>query len=103
MFIFQDQGVKVFVLLYKEVEMAIGINSYYSKQRLISANPENIKVKINVLRIYSTLRFLYLYLYTNGLHWCQVKPFTVKVAKQLPKFTFIVLEKDVGVFQETVD
>ncbi|XP_073981398.1 phospholipase D isoform X2 [Rhodnius prolixus] len=39
-----DQGVKVFVLLYKEVEMAIGINSYYSKQRLISANPENIKV-----------------------------------------------------------
>ncbi|KAK9512055.1 hypothetical protein O3M35_000566 [Rhynocoris fuscipes] len=38
------QGVKIFVLLYKEVEMAIGINSYYSKQRLTSLNPDNIKV-----------------------------------------------------------
>ncbi|XP_026326584.1 phospholipase D2 [Hyposmocoma kahamanoa] len=35
------QGVKVFVMLYKEVEMALGINSYYSKSRLVS---ENIKV-----------------------------------------------------------
>lgn len=34
---------KVFVLLYKEVEMALGINSYYSKQRLVEAH-ENIKV-----------------------------------------------------------
>lgn len=38
-----DAGVKVFVLLYKEVEYALGINSYYSKQRLVAANP-NIKV-----------------------------------------------------------
>ncbi|XP_026470062.1 phospholipase D1-like [Ctenocephalides felis] len=29
------QGVKIFVLLYKEVEMALGINSYYSKQKLV--------------------------------------------------------------------
>ncbi|XP_053966812.1 phospholipase D2 isoform X2 [Anastrepha ludens] len=36
-----SQGIKVFVLLYKEVEMALGINSYYSKQRL---SHENIKV-----------------------------------------------------------
>lgn len=39
----QEQGVKVFVLLYKEVELALGINSYYSKQRLVEAH-ENIKV-----------------------------------------------------------
>ncbi|XP_037918179.1 phospholipase D2 isoform X3 [Hermetia illucens] len=38
-----SQGVRVFVLLYKEVEMALGINSYYSKQRLVDAH-ENIKV-----------------------------------------------------------
>lgn len=36
------QGVRVFVLLYKEVEMALGINSYYSKSTL--AKHENIKV-----------------------------------------------------------
>lgn len=37
------QGVKVFVLLYKEVELALGINSLYSKQKLVSMHP-NIKV-----------------------------------------------------------
>ncbi|CAG4987984.1 unnamed protein product [Parnassius apollo] len=37
------QGVKVFVMLYKEVEMALGINSYYSKAILTRKN-ENIKV-----------------------------------------------------------
>lgn len=37
------QGVKVFILLYKEVEMALGINSYYSKQRLVLTH-DNIKV-----------------------------------------------------------
>ncbi|XP_041973451.1 phospholipase D2 isoform X2 [Aricia agestis] len=35
------QGVKIFVMLYKEVEMALGINSFYSKSRLAS---DNIKV-----------------------------------------------------------
>jgi phospholipase D1/2 len=39
----QEEGVKVFILLYKEVELALGINSYYSKQRLASRH-ENIKV-----------------------------------------------------------
>ncbi|XP_070504074.1 phospholipase D1-like isoform X4 [Chironomus tepperi] len=37
------QGVKIFILLYKEVEMALGLNSYYSKQRLVQLH-ENIKV-----------------------------------------------------------
>ncbi|XP_026745691.1 phospholipase D2 isoform X1 [Trichoplusia ni] len=35
------QGVKIFIMLYKEVEMALGINSFYSKSRLAS---EYIKV-----------------------------------------------------------
>ncbi|XP_046394345.1 phospholipase D1 [Ischnura elegans] len=39
-----EEGVKIFVMLYKEVELALGINSYYSKQRLVSLHPENIKV-----------------------------------------------------------
>ena len=40
----QAAGVKVFVLLYKEVELALGINSYYSKQKLVLQDPDNIKV-----------------------------------------------------------
>ncbi|XP_075727869.1 phospholipase D isoform X1 [Rhipicephalus microplus] len=38
-----EEGVKVFVLLYKEVEMALNINSLYSKQKLVAMHP-NIKV-----------------------------------------------------------
>uniref|UniRef100_A0A4W3I7B7 Phospholipase D1 n=1 Tax=Callorhinchus milii TaxID=7868 RepID=A0A4W3I7B7_CALMI len=38
-----QQGVKIFVILYKEVELALGINSGYSKRTLISLHP-NIKV-----------------------------------------------------------
>ncbi|XP_063229629.1 phospholipase D1 isoform X2 [Bacillus rossius redtenbacheri] len=38
-----SSGVKVFVLLFKEVEMALGINSFYSKQRLVLSHPD-IKV-----------------------------------------------------------
>ncbi|XP_011059834.1 PREDICTED: phospholipase D2 isoform X1 [Acromyrmex echinatior] len=38
------QGVKIFILIYKEIEVALGINSYYSKQRLVEQCPENIKV-----------------------------------------------------------
>lgn len=41
---FQQQGVKIFVLLYKEVEMALGINSFYSKSKLAEGNSDNIKV-----------------------------------------------------------
>ncbi|XP_057215443.1 phospholipase D2 isoform X2 [Triplophysa rosa] len=38
-----EQGVKVCVLLYQEVEMALGINSGYSKKTLMNLHP-NIKV-----------------------------------------------------------
>ncbi|XP_029649111.1 phospholipase D1-like [Octopus sinensis] len=37
-------GVKVFILLYKEIALALGINSYYSKRTLMSLHHENIKV-----------------------------------------------------------
>ncbi|KAJ8985396.1 hypothetical protein NQ317_007554 [Molorchus minor] len=36
-------GVKIYILLYKEVEVALGLNSYYSKQKLLEAS-DNIKV-----------------------------------------------------------
>lgn len=39
----QQEGVRIFVLLYKEVELALGINSFYSKKVLSSLHP-NIKV-----------------------------------------------------------
>ena len=39
----QEQGVKVCVLLYKEVELALGINSGHSKRTLMDLHP-NIKV-----------------------------------------------------------
>ncbi|KRT80725.1 hypothetical protein AMK59_5302 [Oryctes borbonicus] len=38
-----EAGVKIFILLYKEFEMALGLNSYYSKQILSNAH-KNIKV-----------------------------------------------------------
>ncbi|KAK9753640.1 PX domain [Popillia japonica] len=38
-----EEGVRIFILLYKEFEMALGLNSFYSKQALTSAH-ENIKV-----------------------------------------------------------
>jgi hypothetical protein len=50
----QVAGVKVFVLLYKEVELALGINSYYSKQRLVAAHP-NIKVSNSISIVISSL------------------------------------------------
>ncbi|XP_068566300.1 phospholipase D1 [Cebidichthys violaceus] len=38
-----QQGVRIFVMLYKEVELALGINSEYSKRTLLTLHP-NIKV-----------------------------------------------------------
>uniref|UniRef100_A0A9L0T0P9 Phospholipase n=1 Tax=Equus caballus TaxID=9796 RepID=A0A9L0T0P9_HORSE len=38
-----QQGVRIFVMLYKEVELALGINSEYSKRTLMRLHP-NIKV-----------------------------------------------------------
>lgn len=40
----EDEGVRVFILLYKEVEMALGLNSYYTKRALISRGGRNVKV-----------------------------------------------------------
>lgn len=40
----KQQGVRIFVMLYKEVELALGINSGYSKRTLMHLHP-NIKVK----------------------------------------------------------
>ncbi|XP_039278492.1 phospholipase D1-like [Nilaparvata lugens] len=39
-----EAGVKIFLLLYKEVEIALGINSFYSKQTIAKCHPENVKV-----------------------------------------------------------
>lgn len=41
--ILQEAGIKVYVLLYKEVPIALGINSFYSKATLTKRHP-NIKV-----------------------------------------------------------
>uniref|UniRef100_A0A1I7ZS77 Phospholipase n=1 Tax=Steinernema glaseri TaxID=37863 RepID=A0A1I7ZS77_9BILA len=38
-----EQGVKIFILLYKEMEMALGLNSIYTKRTLQALHP-NIKV-----------------------------------------------------------
>lgn len=38
------QGVKIFVLIYKEMEMALGLNSFYTKKALMKLHPTNIKV-----------------------------------------------------------
>ncbi|GMR36690.1 hypothetical protein PMAYCL1PPCAC_06885, partial [Pristionchus mayeri] len=38
-----EQGVKIFVLMYKEMEMALGLNSIYTKKTLQALHP-NIKV-----------------------------------------------------------
>uniref|UniRef100_A0A4W5JSW7 Phospholipase n=1 Tax=Hucho hucho TaxID=62062 RepID=A0A4W5JSW7_9TELE len=38
-----QQGVRIFVMLYKEVELALGINSEYSKRTLMHLHP-NVKV-----------------------------------------------------------
>lgn len=42
-FLWQQQGVRIFIMLYKEVELALGINSEYSKRTLMRLHP-NIKV-----------------------------------------------------------
>lgn len=43
-----EQGVRVFVLLYKEVSFALSINSLYTKAKLQSLHP-NIKVSTDHL------------------------------------------------------
>lgn len=41
----QEEGVRVSILLFKEVELALGINSGYSKRTLMLLHP-NIKVPL---------------------------------------------------------
>jgi phospholipase D1/2 len=38
-----EQGVNIYILLYKDVKHSININSYYSKQTLVRCHP-NIKI-----------------------------------------------------------
>uniref|UniRef100_A0A4W3JUC4 Phospholipase n=1 Tax=Callorhinchus milii TaxID=7868 RepID=A0A4W3JUC4_CALMI len=55
LFVFsQEQGVKIFVLLYKEVELALGINSDYSKRTLTSLH-SNITVMRHPDHVSSTV------------------------------------------------
>ena len=42
---FKAEGVKIFILLYKEFQLALGLNSYYTKQALMC---DNIKVHNNL-------------------------------------------------------
>ncbi|XP_072904854.1 phospholipase D2-like isoform X1 [Hemitrygon akajei] len=49
-----EQGVKIFVLLYKEVELALGINSEYSKRTLLSLH-SNITVMRHPDHVSSTV------------------------------------------------
>ncbi|KAJ6660957.1 hypothetical protein lerEdw1_016977 [Lerista edwardsae] len=49
-----QQGVKIFVMLYKEVELALGINSEYSKRTLMRLHP-NIKVMRHPDHVSSTV------------------------------------------------
>lgn len=44
MTVVQNEGVRIFVLVYKEMEIAIGINSSYTKSALMNLHPTNIKV-----------------------------------------------------------
>ena len=39
-----ENGVRIYVMLYKELEMALSINSFYSKQVLHGLHHSNIKV-----------------------------------------------------------
>ena len=46
-----DEGVRVYVLMYKELEMTLAINSYYSKQTLQGMHSKNIKVSMKFISI----------------------------------------------------
>lgn len=42
--IFQAEGVQIFILLYKEFQLALSLNSLYTKRTLMSKGGKNIKV-----------------------------------------------------------
>ena len=41
--VMQNEGVRIFILVYKEMEIAVGINSFYTKTTLTKLH-SNIKV-----------------------------------------------------------
>ena len=46
---FQKEGVKIFILLYKELELALALNSFYTKKTLMRGGP-NIKVNFYIYK-----------------------------------------------------
>ncbi|KAM5293204.1 phospholipase D1 isoform 2-T2 [Ctenodactylus gundi] len=51
-----QQGVRIFIMLYKEVELALGINSEYSKRTLVRLHP-NVKVMRHPDHVSSSVYF----------------------------------------------
>ena len=45
-FSLQAEGVRVFILLYKEFQLALSLNSFYSKRTLMTRGGRNNKVNI---------------------------------------------------------
>ena len=45
-FLLQAQGVKIFILLYKEFELALGLNSFYTKRALVAKGGTNRNIKV---------------------------------------------------------
>merc|ERR1712018_615994 len=39
-----EEGVKIFILLYKELELALALNSFYTKKALMKRGGHNVKV-----------------------------------------------------------
>ena len=54
-----SKGVQIYVLLYKEVERALPINSLYTKKTLVSLH-ENIKVSLYIFMLGTNLGVFYL-------------------------------------------
>ena len=67
---------KVYVLIYKEVELALTLNSAYTKATLMSLHP-NIKVKFSVIIKISIQRRVLELLYSFRFVWfcrsCKIK------------------------------
>ena len=62
------EGVKIFILLYKEFEMALGINSFYTKKTLMN---ENIKVR-NIVEIESMYNLIAILNLSRTEKWLKI-------------------------------
>jgi hypothetical protein len=69
-FLFQNEGVKIFILIYKEMEMALGINSHYTKSTLTRLHPKNIKAspRATVAAIHDHLKQLTILYFGFGFY-----------------------------------